>query len=229
MTAVFFTALGGCLLVPYIVLRSQKKGLLGLYFKVVVSACFILTAAALILKGEAHSRLQMGVLLGLFFGVLGDIFLDIKDMYPEHKDAHVFAGFLSFMTGHFCFLAGMEAAYGFELRGVLVAALAGLTLAAGVLLTEKPMQLRYGKFKAISLVYGFVLAFMTATAWVAYAVRGAGQAMLMGIGGALFLASDLVLSATFFGEGHDRPINYALNYTLYYGAQFVIAWSLRII
>ena len=114
----------------------------------------------------------------------------------------------------------------FRLPPRLYAKTSPVVLAAGVLLTEKPMKLRYGKFKAISLVYGFVLTFMTAVAWTSYAAGGARQALLMGIGGVLFLASDLVLSATFFGEGHDRPINYTLNYILYYGAQFTIALSL---
>jgi len=42
----------------------------------------------------------------------------------------------------------------------------------------------------------------------------------------LFTASDLVLSKTYFGEGHERPIDFILNYFTYYPAQFLIASSL---
>ena len=42
----------------------------------------------------------------------------------------------------------------------------------------------------------------------------------------LFAISDLVLSGTYFGKGKERPIDLLLNYLFYYGAQFVIAWSL---
>jgi hypothetical protein len=46
------------------------------------------------------------------------------------------------------------------------------------------------------------------------------------VGGVLFAVSDLVLSGTYFGKGHERPIDFILNYLTYYGAQFVIAFSL---
>jgi len=232
--AIVFTALGGCALVPYIILRVKKRGLEGLLVKIGVSMCFILTAASPLLGEGAplFPRLRFGVLAGLVCGLLGDILLDLKDMYPQHKDAYVFAGFTAFLVGHFFYVGGLWSAYGFSLKKLWIAALAGLLLVVAVLLTEKPMKLRYGRFKGISLGYGFVLAFMVATAWSCYAFAGGGMdpgritAMLMGIGGALFLASDMILSGTFFGKGFDKPVDYALNYTLYYGAQFLIAWSL---
>ena len=50
--------------------------------------------------------------------------------------------------------------------------------------------------------------------------------VMMLIGGVLFAISDLVLSRTYFGEGHETPIDFILNYIFYYSAQFVIALSL---
>jgi hypothetical protein len=45
-------------------------------------------------------------------------------------------------------------------------------------------------------------------------------------GAVSFTLSDLVLSGTFFGEGKERPIDFILNYSTYYSAQFVIAFML---
>jgi hypothetical protein len=44
-------------------------------------------------------------------------------------------------------------------------------------------------------------------------------------GGILFTISDLVLSKTYFGTGHERPIDFVLNYFTYYPAQFLMATS----
>ena len=45
-------------------------------------------------------------------------------------------------------------------------------------------------------------------------------------GGVLFALSDLVLSGTYFGVGKERPVDIISNNILYYGGQFLIAYSL---
>ena len=49
------------------------------------------------------------------------------------------------------------------------------------------------------------------------------------IGSILFTISDLVLSGTYFGEGKERLIDFVLNYSTYYAAQFIIAFALLFI
>ena len=51
------------------------------------------------------------------------------------------------------------------------------------------------------------------------------QAPMLVTGAALFLASDLVLSMTYF-DGNDSRVMISVNHVLYYGAQFAIALSL---
>jgi hypothetical protein len=164
----------------------------------------------------------------LCFGLLGDIFLDQKDMYAEHKDMYTFAGFLAFMTGHFFFIAGLLFTYGPGWKILLPGVAAGLAVGFGCLLLAKPMKMDFGRFKLITVIYGFVLAFMVSTAFACYAVDKALQPLWMGIGGISFLLSDLILSQTYFGKGHRKPLDYILNYILYYGAQFAIALSLSL-
>jgi hypothetical protein len=212
-------------------MRVKKRNLPAILIKAVASVFFILTAAAAAFWGKFpySALLSFCILGGLLFGLLGDIWLDLKDMYAEHKDPYIFAGFSSFLVGHLFFIAGITAHYGFAPAKLLCAAAVAAFVTGFVLVSEKPMKLHYGKFKGITLVYSFVLTMMTATAAVYGFWPGAGpalQARVMAAGGALFLLSDLILSGTYFGVGKDKPVHIILNYLLYYGAQFTIAWSL---
>jgi hypothetical protein len=228
---IIFPVLVAVLLTPYIFLRYKRRLLPGLFLKVGVSMLFLLTAAAGILTdgGEAILPLSMAVFIGLCFGLLGDIFLDQKDMYAEHKDTYTFAGFIAFMTGHFFFIAGLIFTYGPGWKTLLPGAAVGLAVGFGCLLMAKPLKMDFGRFKLITVIYGFVLAFMVSTAFACYAVDKEMQPLLMGIGGISFLLSDLILSQTYFGKGHVKPLDYVLNYVLYYGAQFTIALSLSLV
>ncbi|MCL1951797.1 MAG: lysoplasmalogenase [Oscillospiraceae bacterium] len=232
MTAILFTAFGACALVPYIFFRCKGKLMPGLLLKAAASVFFLLTgcAAALACPAERFGQVKylfFGVLIGQVFGLLGDLLLDMKDMYAQHKNTYTFSGFLAFLIGHLFFMAGLLKTYGFYWKYLPVMLGAGLVLIAGVLATEKPLKFVYGKFKGISLVYGAVIAASVAAAFCAWRFGGRSpQALVMFIGLALFLLSDFVLSGTYFGQGMDMPIHYTLNYVLYYGGQFTIALSL---
>ena len=87
------------------------------------------------------------------------------------------------------------------------------------------MKMVYGKFKAITGVYGFVLGFMTFLSGSLALMHNFKEMTLnfMFVGGVLFLLSDLILSGTYFGEGKRRPVDIVTNHAAYYAAQFVIA------
>ncbi len=85
------------------------------------------------------------------------------------------------------------------------------------------MHLQYGSLRGISTAYGALLFFMTVfTLGNALLGRNVGLAV-MGIGGLLFLRSDLILSGTYFGVGKDRPVHIVSNHLLYYLGQYMIA------
>ena len=232
MASIILAACGLCTMIPYIRLRIQKKHVIAIILKVSTSVFFILAAGAAILSYDgavwgAFKYLFFGVLFGEISGLLGDYWLDMKDMHTKHHDTYVFAGFTSFLVGHLFFIAGLLKTYGFDWRRALYILGGGVALAAGVLLTEKPMKLAYGKFKGISAGYSFVFGMSIAAAFVSWLLGGKNpQALVMCVGLVVFLLSDLVLSGTYFGEGKTRPVDYTLNYVFYYGGQFTIALSL---
>ena len=180
-------------------------------------------------KGNA-SPLCPFVVLGLLCGLLGDILLDLKYVFPEKDEPFTYAGFCAFGVGHILYLIGMLLSFypvGEPMR-VLVPALLALALSVGNAALEKPMKLNYGKFRPVVIVYGALLfAMVLLSGSLALRYGGKERSLdLMFIGGVFFAVSDLILSGTYFGVGRERPIDLALNYITYYTGQFLIASAL---
>ena len=100
-----------------------------------------------------------------------------------------------------------------------------IALSVATILMEKPLKLNYGKLKKISFCYAMCL-FGTCSFSLFLAIQNGFQVLSLNlflIGAILFAASDLILSGTYFGEGKERPIDFILNYSTYYAAQFIIA------
>lgn len=220
-------ALGIVATVAFLVIRVKEGGVKAAMIKALASTLFIATgvAAASTVMGYRIS-IALYVVMGLVMGLMGDIWLDLKWVYPEANDTYTFAGFGSFMIGHFFYLAGLFHYADFtKPLYIVVPAIVALLLGGGVVILEKPMKMVYGKFKAITGVYGFVLGFMTFLSGSLALMHNFKEMTLnfMFVGGVLFLLSDLILSGTYFGEGKRRPVDIVTNHAAYYAAQFVIA------
>ena len=165
------------------------------------------------------------VIVGLILGLLGDVFLDLKLIFPKENDLFTYAGFYSFLLGHilyiFYFISNFELSM-FDVS--IIFGFAGLVVFL-VLMTEKPMQLNYGKFRIISAIYAFVLSLITILSlWVGFREEIIGF-IIFGIGMISFLISDLILSQSYFGRKEKQWMIYT-NYIFYYLAQFLIVISL---
>lgn len=218
-------AVGLIYLVLMIAMRVHGPSWQATVLKSFTSFFFLMTLGTAILAEHMHLRFAVFVGGGLLLGLLGDIWLDLKYLYPDDSDNWTMMGFLVFLVGHFFYIAAVIFTAG-VLPAAVAAGLAGALLALlFIYLGEKPMHLEYGRFKSISAVYGAVLFFMAVyTLCCAFLQRNMGL-LIMGIGSALFLLSDLVLSNIYFGKGKYGPAWIAVNYVLYYAGQYLIASS----
>ena len=236
-TVLYFIALilGIAATVVFLVKRVKEGGVKAAMLKAFASTLFIATgvAATACVIGTDKFSFALFVIMGLVMGLMGDIWLDLKWVYPEANDTYTFAGFGSFMIGHFFYIAGLFIHYADFAKPlyIVIPAVIALLLGGGVVILEKPMKMVYGKFKAITGVYGFVLGFITFLSG-GLALMNNFKVMtlnFMFVGGVLFLLSDLILSGTYFGEGKRRPVDIVTNHVAYYAAQFVIASAVMFI
>ena len=222
-------ALGAVALVFYLLEKCRRYSVRGVLMKGTVSLLFIAVAATAASQNPNHV-MNGWVIVGLALGLLGDIWLDLKFVYPKDEKLYTYSGFFVFGVGHILYVVGMMSEFYSDGNWLffLIPLGGSLLFACANHLLSKPMGLNFGKMKFIVFGYAFLLAMTTATALLCCIHTGWGKpaAIMMLAGGISFAVSDLVLSGTYFGEGKERPIDFILNYLTYYGAQFTIAFSL---
>ena len=224
---------GAVSLALYLSEKLRRYSVKAVLLKALVSVLFLAVAVcgwyASTGKGRAKP-LGVFVILGLLFGLLGDIWLDLKYVFPEKDEVFTYAGFGSFGIGHALYCIGLILQFAvpgktgwLPVPFLLAGALGAVTVAL-----EKPMKLRYGKWKRVAAGYG-VLLFSTVLLAGCLALLHTWQLTTLNLffaGGVLFALSDLILSGTYFGTGRDRSVDLLMNYLCYYPGQFLIAYSL---
>ena len=150
-------ACGVLSIIFFLKMRVKKASPGALYAKAITSVAFILSW--LVLARQNMNGFAMFIGGGLLFGLLGDIFLDLKFCYPVDDDVFTKQGFLSFAVGHvFYILAVIYGVSGsFSIKALLCALGVAVIAALVVFFGEKAMQLHYGDYKIISTLYGALM------------------------------------------------------------------------
>lgn len=224
-------AIGITATIVFLVLRVKKGGIAALYAKAIASCCFIATALAAMNRNRVFLEFGTLILAGLILGMLGDIWLDLKWIYLQDKDSYLYAGFISFLLGHVCFITAIFRSAPWNSFSIIMSIVLALVIGLIAILMEKPLKMKYGSFKLIVFLYSCTLALtMTASMMTAYITKFKLSAwIVMSVGALLFLLSDLVLSGMYFGENKNTKGNIILNHTLYYAAQFCMAATILFI
>ncbi len=228
MTTYLSLALGTILLITFMVMCNKKRSVLGVYIKNLTSICFILTAVTGAFNNTDNPdvwKYALPIVVGQVFGLMGDIYLDQKWLYPQHNDQYLNMGFISFGIGHFFYMGAMYVHAKFEFKDMIVPFIIGIIVTAVNLALEKPTKQKYGKFYAIVTVYCLVLGTMFGTAFWGFIKTQQISYLVYTIGAALFLLSDVILSPMYFAIKQDKntPVNFVLNHATYYIGQFMIA------
>lgn len=224
-------AIGITATIVFLVLRVKKGGIAALYAKAIASCCFIATALAAMNRNRVFLEFGTLILAGLILGMLGDIWLDLKWIYLQDKNSYLYAGFISFLLGHLCFITAIFRSAPWNSFSIIMSIVLALVIGLIAILMEKPLKMKYGKFKLIVFLYSCTLALtMTSSMMTAYITEFKLTAwIVMSVGALLFLLSDLVLSGMYFGENKNTKGNIILNHTLYYAAQFCMAATILFI
>ena len=207
----------------------------GLFIKVEHEEKFV---AADILKGSASlmfvllgisaynanpSAFSKTIMIGLIFGMIGDIFLNLRFVIKEQAQKIFLVGILFFLIGHIIYLSALIplAQHVWIWACILVGA-----LAAGLLLRHIFTTMEVEKaFKIFGIFYLGAVFIMTSIALGIAIFTPSVRATVYAIGAILFTASDVVLIFNTF-SGVTKFSRRILNLSLYYIGQILIACSL---
>lgn len=230
MTTYICLGLGMVFLIAFMAMCNKKRSVLGVYVKNLTSIFFILTAVTGAFNNTDNPdvwKYALPMVVGAVFGLMGDIYLDQKWLYPQHSDQYLNMGFISFGIGHFFYIGAMYVHTGFKPKDMIIPIIVAIIITAINLILEKPTKQKYGKFYPIVTAYCLVLGTTVGTSlWAAFVTKEISY-IVFNIGSLLFLLSDVILSPMYFAIKQDRntPFNFVINHTTYYVGQFMIAFS----
>ncbi len=234
LVPVIFTGIGAIFLVIFLISRV-KYGCdpETTVAKSMVSVGFMCVAVSALASNDfdkENSRYCAFIILALFFGLLGDIWLDLKYAHAESGIPYTYAGFATFLFGHLVFDVGIISK--FYIKGhpmyLIVPAIISVGLCFVIYFTEDLLKVKYGKFKPIVVAYTPVVASITVFSG-SLAILNNFTCVSLDIfffASISFLFSDFILNGTYFGQGKNRPVDVIVNHTSYYIAQYAIALSL---
>lgn len=223
----------------FIVVRVKKGGVDGIVTKALASFGFVALGLFLMATKAGQNDFSryssIVILCGLVCGLIGDVLLDLKVVYPFHEDKYLTFGMLSFLFGHLFFIGSMGVIFAGNATKAITFPIIFIVVISAIFavgiwfVTSRYMHLDYGKHALLSTIYAGVLLFTTVfSIYLAFSTM-LTSLFIMAVGFLLFLASDLVLSLQYFGGKQSVKSLIILNHSLYYLAQILIAVSIYFI
>ena len=231
--SIILLALGSVMSVVFIASKVINYSLKTIIFKTIAS-CFFVALAILccFLTGEVHIPFKVLATLGLFFGLLGDVFLGFKYITKgKTQKLFVLLGMFAFAFGHISYILALL--IGFYVPGhfyvFLIAFLLPIVIISCYMVVAKKVGINFGKgMLAFGLFYLYCLTSMFSSALsmaILYEFKET-TLVLFFIGAFNFVCSDFMLTGSYFKSG-TRPKWYRALYSVfYYVAQFLIAFSI---
>ncbi len=187
------------------------------------SASFFFVLIGFLAYRSTGNPMDIRFLFGLIFGLIGDVLLNLRYVFPERGQKIFLIGILAFLIGHVLYLLAllMQAKYVW----VYYCIIAGAIMAGGLLTyIFKTMEVKK-TFKIFGVFYLGAVFIMTAIAIGIAFFTPSKRATIYAIGAILFTASDVVLIFNTF-SGVTKFSLRITNLLLYYIGQILIACSL---
>lgn len=216
------TAIGVMLDISFIeteLAGNMKKAVI---LKGAASLCFVLLGAFCYAKNP--TSFGVPVLIGLVLGMVGDIFLNMRNIYEDDRSKKAFAiGIVAFIAGHFLYIAALIGQNtSIVLPSVLITAV--LSVISIPLLIKQVTAPSMG-LRIFGYVYLVIVILMFSCAAVLLFKDGATiRNKLFAIGAFLFMVSDFIMICYTFGK--KLPMLRRTNLILYYVGQILIALCL---
>ena len=182
----------------------------------------LLIFASALISYTCNSALGFFITVGMVFGLLGDIWLDLKYVYYEKDEKiYTYSGFTAFGIMHLIIIAGLIFIYHISFINVLLFAMIGIVAGIlNVLIGERYLGQDFGMYRFTTVVYGAIL--FAALIFVAYSCVWCSVPFIMLFAYIIFMLSDLFLSAIYFGDdASDRTL--IANLGAYYLSMFLLA------
>lgn len=205
----------------FITVEHQKKYVLADILKGAAAACFVIIGVTGYLT-KTNDSFGLKLMIGLIFGMVGDILLNLRFVVSEDKGQKVFLlGIVSFLIGHILYLAALIPLTNHTLACVVIG---GFLAACLLIYIFKTMDVKPA-FKIFGVFYLGAVIIMTVIAIdVAFTIQNI-RSIEYAIGAVLFMVSDIVLIFNTF-SGKTKFSMRIANLSLYYVGQMLIAYCL---
>lgn len=207
----------------FIKVELENKYLPAVILKGMAALVFVILG---FICGQQSINLEFAkmVKLGLIFGMLGDILLNLRHLFKKIDSLIFLVGILVFLTGHIFYLLALLPLC----INTLVAIIIGMVITILLLIWIFSKIEAKITFKIFGIFYIGAIVIMTSVALINYLNNPNTNGLIYLIGALLFTASDIILIFNTFGKESKKYMRIA-NLLLYYLGQLAIALSLLFI
>ena len=228
--SIILLALGAIMSAIFIVSKVINYSLKTIVLKTIASLFFVALGIYLFVIKEGHFLFKLFLLLGLIFGMLGDVLLGFKYITTKTKKIWILLGMFAFAFGHISYLVGLFLEY-YDSTKMIFAFLPFITaicISTIYMFVSKRVGIDFGKMLPFGLFYLMCLTSMVSTSFYMAVLHGftITTSIMFFVGALCFITSDFMLTGAYFKKG-QRSKTYMATYSVfYYLAQFIIAFSL---
>ncbi len=203
----------------FIKAEHEEKYLLADVLKGLASLMFVLVG--FIAYRHVSDVFNRQLLIGLIFGMVGDILLNLRYVFPEKGQKIFLSGILAFLIGHIMYLIALIPK---AQHLALFVAIGAVCAACLLIYIFKTMEVKKA-FKIFGVFYLGAVFIMCSIAIGIAIYTPSSRSIVFALGAILFTASDVVLIFNTF-SGVTRFSLRITNLSLYYIGQMLIACSM---